>query len=102
MTGSEHKKKLRDGRRSMGLCIECELPSYSTFVRCANHLHMDNVRQRKYYESHKEERVTKARINKEYRRNNNMCTACGTELIEEDGNRRKCMNCRSEIYFMEG
>ena len=100
MTGSERNKKLRDKRRSMGLCIECGEPSYSTYVRCSNHLYIDNVRQRKYYNSHKEERVAKSRANQEYRRNNNMCTACGTELIEEDGNHAKCMNCRSEIYFM--
>ena len=100
MTNAEHKKKLREKRKSMGLCIECEEPACKPYVRCAEHLYKDAQRQRKYYASHKEERIVKLRAVKEHRRNNNMCTACGTDLIEEDGNHAKCMNCRGEIYFM--
>ena len=100
MTNAERKKKLRDKRKAMGICIDCEEPSYKPYVRCAEHLYKDAQRHIKSYNANREERIALARKNKEYRRNNNMCTACGTELIEEDGNRAKCMNCRSELYFM--
>lgn len=77
MTSKEYKKKLRDRRKKLGICIECNTKAEEGYIRCA-----------KCNELHKKYQITLRQKRKKHKK----CTRCGKPLLERM-DITKCNDC---------
>ena len=76
------QKKLRDGRKALGLCVRCGSPA-TTVAYCADCVAVENAR---------------ARARNKTRRKSGKCTRCGDPKVK---GKTKCLLCLEECNKIE-
>lgn len=84
-----------DWRKQKGICVNCGIERACIgIILCPDCWEKSNLRNRKYYETHKEEVLKNNRINGKklywYRRENGLCTKCGHKAVKD---KSLCLSC---------